>query len=105
MAVRVGQVKIALAPFRVSRRRLRRETAGQHTRVHGVNIVDVENHAHHSRERRLIVRPREIQGSRADPERREVEVRLLREGKEGKSVKTESQIRPGDTIVVKASAF
>ena len=32
-------------------------------------------------------------------------VKILREGKEVKSVKTESQVRPGDTIVVKASAF
>jgi polysaccharide export outer membrane protein len=32
-------------------------------------------------------------------------VKILRDGKEVKSVKTETQVRPGDTIVVKASAF
>lgn len=32
-------------------------------------------------------------------------VKILRDGKEVKSVKTETQVRPGDTIVVRASAF
>lgn len=32
-------------------------------------------------------------------------VKILRDGKEVKSVKTETLVRPGDTIVVKASAF
>ena len=32
-------------------------------------------------------------------------VKILRDGKEVKSVKNETPVRPGDTIVVKASAF
>ena len=32
-------------------------------------------------------------------------IKILREGKEVKNVKTETHVRPGDTIVVKASAF
>jgi hypothetical protein len=38
-------------------------------RVHGVDIVDVENNAHPIRRRRLIIGLREIQGSLPGPKR------------------------------------
>ena len=48
-------MKVALAPLRVPKGRLRREPPGQDMRVHGVDIVDGENDAHPIRRRRLIM--------------------------------------------------
>lgn len=62
-------MKVAVAPLRVPRGRLRRETPGHDMRVHGVNIVDVENDAHPTRRRGLIIGLRDIQGSLPDPTR------------------------------------